>query len=116
MKNKLSFLLIAFLTFSVFANTSSTIKIKKSLAYSKDNEIISVSSNKHKKNYAILQKANLNEASFFQVAGIYPTCQQCTNDLYHCKALASNQSELGECFQEYVDCREICTRNNPWDF
>ncbi len=115
MKNKLSFILITLLTFSAFANTSFTLNMNKP-SKSQDNKVISVSNNKQQENYALLQKANLDESSLFQVAGVYPTCQQCTNDLFHCKALASNQSELGACYQDYVDCREICTRFNPWDF
>jgi hypothetical protein len=116
MKNTLMILFVTFFTFSAYANLVTSTNKESPEAVNNDKIVKMVKSNlKHQGNFAILKKANLNEASLLQVAGTYPTCQQCTNDLYYCKSNATNQNQLGQCYQEYADCREICTNGNPWD-
>ena len=97
----LTLIIVTLLTFSVFAINNKTAINGLETAIMENVEVAKLQPIQAN-NFAILKKANLNEASLLNVA---VSCSQCSADLEFCLTMYPRP----QCRQDFVDCRELCT-------
>jgi len=97
----LTLIIVTLLTFSVFAINNKTTINGLETSITENVEVVKLQPIQAN-NFAILKKANLNEASLLNVA---VSCSQCSVDLEFCLTMYSRP----QCRQDFADCRELCT-------
>ncbi|MBL4772919.1 MAG: hypothetical protein JKX98_04775 [Alcanivoracaceae bacterium] len=101
MKKVLAIIVVTLFTFNVLAiNEQTNVNVHK-ICITENMEIVKVEPMTDN-NFAILKKANLNEASLLNVA---VSCSQCSINLQICLTMFPRP----QCRQDFADCRELCT-------